>query len=340
MNEVVKYSNELHKINFSALGEAQQNILFTLLYEIKHQNTDFLELDIDKISELAEINTHNQGYFIELLNSLTRFQDLKFRYEINEHGDLRQEVIFPILETQIQNNKIFIKVSQGFRERFLLVNNAFTRYELAEFVSLSSKYTKTIYRYLKQFRHNGFWKINYSDFKELLGIPKSYKTCDIDKQIIKPTLKELQKERNLFDMKRTPFKNLKVKKIKGKGKGRGGAIETLEFTFTAENTDNKKTKAENKAIADLNAENAERKFSLQFSGKNIKNKDGEKWQIIEIKKAENGKINALMYLLTEPTKRQYFSFDSVEKLKELVETYDTENPKIQRNISGIFGDKK
>ena len=337
MNEVVKYSNELHKINFSALGEAQQNILFTLLYEIKHQNTDFLELDIDKISELAEINTHNQGYFLELLNSLTRFQDLKFRYEIDEHGNLRQEVIFPILETQIQNNKIFIKVSQGFRERFLLVNNAFTRYELAEFVSLSSKYTKTIYRYLKQFRHNGFWKINYSEFKELLGIPKSYKTCDIDKQIIKPTLKELQKERNLFDMKRTPFKNLKVKKIKGKGKGRGGAIETLEFTFTAENTDNKKTKAEKKEIADQRAENAERKFSQQFSGKKIKDNNGILWIIFSISQAENEKIIADMQRADDYNIRKNFNFDSLEKLKNLVEKYETENPKKERG--NLFGNQ-
>ena len=225
MNEIVKYSNELHRINFSALSEAQQNILFTLLYEIKHQNTDFLELDIIKISELADINTRNKDYFIELLNGLTHFQELKFRYEINEQGDLRQEVIFPMIETQLKNNKIFVKVSSGFRERFLLVNNEFTRYELAEFVSLSSKYTKTIYRYLKQFRNTGLWKIKYKDFKEILGIPSSYQTCNIETRIIKPAIKQLTQEKNLFDEKRIPFKNLKIKKIKGRGRGRGGIIE-------------------------------------------------------------------------------------------------------------------
>lgn len=254
MNEIVKYSNELHRINFSALSEAQQNILFTLLYEIKHQNTDFLELDIIKISELADINTRNKDYFIELLNGLTHFQELKFRYEINEQGDLRQEVIFPIIETQLKNNKIFVKVSSGFRERFLLVNNEFTRYELAEFVSLSSKYTKTIYRYLKQFRNTGLWKIKYKDFKEILGIPSSYQTCNIETRIIKPAIKQLTQEKNLFDEKRIPFKNLKIKKIKGRGRGRGGIIEALEFTFDKENTDNKKIKAEKKKIADQNSE--------------------------------------------------------------------------------------
>ena len=30
MNEVVKYSNELHELKFNSLNEAQQNVFFTL----------------------------------------------------------------------------------------------------------------------------------------------------------------------------------------------------------------------------------------------------------------------------------------------------------------------
>ena len=120
-----------------------------------------------------------------------------------------------------------IRVSQGFKERY--INSplkGWTRYELAEFVNLSGTYTKTIYRYLKQYRQTGRWCIRYDDFKELLGIPESYKAGNIDQRILKPIIKELSAERNLFDMRRTPFQKLSVRKFK-----KGREIETLEFTF-------------------------------------------------------------------------------------------------------------
>lgn len=308
MNEVVKYSNELHRVNFSALSEAQQNILFTLLYEIKHQNTDFLELDIIKISELADISTRNKSYFIELLNGLTRFQELKIRYEINEQGDLRQEVIFPMIETQLKNNKIFVKVSSGFRERFLLVNNEFTRYELAEFVSLSSKYTKTIYRYLKQFRNTGLWKIDYDEFKEILGIPSSYISTMIDKQIIKPAIKQLTQEKNLFDITRIPFKNLKYEKIKQSNK-----IKFLQFTFDKEiketNNKSKKNKSE------IQIEHIEPNLDL-YIGKLISTEFGNA-RITNVEK-HNNKLK-VTYSLTKSNEIKFELFNSIAELEREIE---------------------
>ena len=47
-----------------------------------------------------------------------------------------------------------------------------------------------------------------------------------------------------------------------------------------------------------------------------------------------------MFKISDYNIRQNFNFDSLEKLKNLVEKYEAENPKIQREISGIFGDKK
>ena len=47
---------------------------------------------------------------------------------------------------------------------------------------------------------------------ELLGIPDSYRATDIDRQILKPVIKQLSSEHTLFDQRRTPFKGLMVKK--------------------------------------------------------------------------------------------------------------------------------
>ena len=226
MNEVVKYSNELHELKFNSMNEAQQNVFFTILQQFRNTDGYTLELDFNKVFELAQI-ANSSSYRKEILDKLGRLQEFKFRYQINELGDLQQDVIFPSVRTDSKNRVLKIRVSEGFKERY--INSplkGWTRYELAEFVGLNGTYTKTIYRYLKQFRSSGRWRIRYDDFKELLGIPESYQSCDIDKRILKPTLKELSAERNLFDQRRTPFEKLVVKKHK-----KGREIEALEFCF-------------------------------------------------------------------------------------------------------------
>lgn len=226
MNEVVKYSNELHELKFNSMNEAQQNVFFTLLQQFRKASGDTLELDFNKLFELAQIS-QGTNYRKEILDKLGRLQEFKFRYEINELGDLRQDIIFPSIETDSKNKVLRIRVSQGFKDRYISSPlKGWTRYELAEFVGLSGTYTKTIYRYLKQFKSSGRWRIRYDDFKELLGVPEKYRASEIDKWILKPAIKELSAERNLFDMRRTPFEKLVVIKHK-----KGREIEALEFCF-------------------------------------------------------------------------------------------------------------
>lgn len=226
MNEVVKYSNELHELKFNSMNEAQQNVFFTLLQQFRKASCDTLELDFNKLFELAQIS-QGTNYRKEILDKIGKLQEFKFRYEINELGDLRQDVIFPSIETDSKNKVLRIRVSQGFKDRYISSPlKGWTRYELAEFVGLSGTYTKTIYRYLKQFKSSGRWRIRYDDFKELLGVPEKYRASEIDKWILKPAIKELSAERNLFDMRRTPFEKLVVIKHK-----KGREIEALEFCF-------------------------------------------------------------------------------------------------------------
>lgn len=226
MNEIVKYSNELHELKFNSLTEAQQNVFFTLLQQFRSTDGYMLELDFNRVFELAQI-AEGTNYRKEILDKLGRLQEFKFRFQVNDLGDLRQDMIFPSMEVDSRNKVLKIRVSEGFKDRYISSPlKGWTKYELAEFVGLSGTYVKTIYRYLKQFRQTGHWWIRYDDFKKLLGIPDSYRATDIDRQILKPSLKELSSERSLFNQRRTLFKGLVVKKIKN-----GKFIEALEFCF-------------------------------------------------------------------------------------------------------------
>lgn len=331
MNEVVKYHNDLNNISLGGLSENQINILFTLFAKVENKSTEILKFPINQIIELSGISTTNKDYLeATIFSQFDKLQNLKIRY--NDDDGTAQEVIFPRVHIDKKREFLSVRVSQAFAYIFNGLMNNFTKFELAEFVNLNGKYTKTIYRLLKQYRSTGIFKIEFEKFKEILDIPKSYQMCDIDQQILKPAIKELSSERSLFDQKRTPFKNLTYEK--GKTKGKGNKITHLIFKFTPENTDNKKQRAIKKESARLKKEQENQEFENQFYGKNFKYQNST-FLIYTIEKLEN-KINAKVENLR--TKEiQIISFKSIEQIQEQIEKYENEYPKKERpGLKKIF----
>ena len=130
----------------------------------------------------------------------------------------------------------------------------FTRFELNEFISLKSNYSKEIYRRLKQFKHTGIWKVHIDNFRELLNIPEKYRISEIDKKVFKISIEELNKY----------FDNFEIIKIK-----KGRKVEYLEFKFTPE----KKYRE--------NTVNSDDKLSIPDNSKKIEAAPKRKLRIVE-----------------------------------------------------------
>ncbi|RUK33390.1 replication initiation protein, partial [Campylobacter coli] len=77
----------------------------------------------------------------------------------------------------------------------------------------------TLYRLLKQFRTTVKAYFEWEEFSRIMKIPENYLQIDIDQRILKQAIKELSKERNLFDQFIVPFKNLAYEKEKTAGRG-------------------------------------------------------------------------------------------------------------------------
>lgn len=229
MNEVVKYHNDLNTLTLGGLTENQTNILFTIFASIKDKGTHEVHFDFNKIVELSGISTTNKKYLkTTVFSNFDKLQNLKIRYSTKEYD--AQEVIFPKVKVSKDKTKLSVKVSKEFAYIFNSLMNNFTRFELAEFVALEGKYTKTLYRLLKQFRTNGFMVMKWDKFTEIMDIPKNYEMHNIEKRILKPAVKRLSSEQNLFDQRRTPFKDLKYLKIRGQGRGR--PVCEIQFSFS------------------------------------------------------------------------------------------------------------
>ena len=240
--EVVKYHNDFNKVGLGAFNELEQNLLFGILVECRNKQDIEFELSADDLARFVKVrrNVTNDELFKMAFNLSKNFLKLDFRV-VKRDGNRICRGFFNLFDTllvcsiEFDNyeilEKIIIKVNPDFVYLINQLAEHFTQFELEEFIFLKGRYTKTLYRYLKQFRTTGIWRVSWDDFKMLLDIPKSYEMRDIEKRVLKPSVEQLQEPLNLFERARTPFKNLKYTKIKGKGRGRGGNVTHIEFTF-------------------------------------------------------------------------------------------------------------
>lgn len=262
MNEIVKYHNDLNKIRTNHFSEQDLNLFMIILSKIKEKSCNEVEIKFNEFENLCNRKLTRK----ELFNVMKELKDKIFKLDFTKITETQKEIQ---IETIHLFNKFMIHAvkdnpDDGWdnttnltRVEFVinplfkhLLNDLFqnfTRFELAEFIALNGKYTKTLYRLLKQYRKTGQIQMEWREFLYVMDIPKDYDICDIDKRILKPAIKELTKERNLFDIKRVPFKNLQYEKIKEKGfggRGQGGKVVGIKFTFMPETKEIETTKLE------------------------------------------------------------------------------------------------
>lgn len=241
----VYYDNKMNLLAFKDLEKVEANLFFSIVARAKEKGGEKLTLSFNEIAEFLEANYTNK----QLREMIIKGVDKVVRTAIKWENDEGIRIFTLFKEFLIPHNENYLTVS--INEPFLFIlnsfeNGGFTAFELAEFSSLSSKYTQTLYRLLKQFKKTGFRSIKWSDFLEIMDIPKSYQMCDIDKQILNPAIAELTQEANIFNQNNPIFKKLTYKKIRGTGRGR--PVEKIEFYFMPETNEPKEQKQNEKAL--------------------------------------------------------------------------------------------
>lgn len=268
MNEIVKYHNDFNKIKIPNLKELEQNLLMIILVSIKETKAGEKKIiDLETLQKAFmndfKNNTEIGKYLLSLRDS---FFKADFEILVKKENRVGVKYVnlfndFALLYDEPDDEKpkkewtnfveLELSVNPEFEYLINQLTSNFTRFELVEFIALSGKYTKTLYRLLKQFRSTGKARFEWEEFKRVMDIPENYQMCDIDKRILKPAIKELTKELNLFDYRyRMPFKNLEYTKEKAKtARGRGGKVIGITFTFKPENIELQKLENESKKIA-------------------------------------------------------------------------------------------
>lgn len=226
-NEVVKHHNDLNTIPMRNWTSEEMNFFFSILAKLKNKGTSVVEFNSEELKELARYSDWHLPRFQKIMENLgDHIASIRY-YERTSHS-FKIMNLFSVFEVKWNDDMSDLKARIGVTENYSYIvnklNAEFTSYELQEFTSIRSTYAKTMYRLLKQWRTVGKVEYKREELKTLLDTPSYYGPSEIDKNILKPVLREL----SMY------FNNLKVKKIKSNK--RGTPVIAYEFTFDAEKT--------------------------------------------------------------------------------------------------------
>ncbi len=228
MNEVVKYDSYMNSLKFTGFTTTDFNFLMLLCSKMRDKGTTEFSISFDEL---------------RLKTAYTRTSIQKFRADLERMNEklmrvtckLRTEtktimfVLFPTFEIDIEKQELIVAVNEKFKFILNELIKNFTRFDLNEFVKLDSKYSKSLYRLLKQFKSTGKLEINLNEFRMKMDIPSTYTNRDIMSKVINPVLAELKNY----------FQNLQCT-VKYEHK-RGKPVSGYIFIFTPEQTFPEKT---------------------------------------------------------------------------------------------------
>lgn len=227
-NEVVKHHNDLNTIPMRNWSGEEMNFFFSILAKMRDQGTKVVDFTGSELKELADYSDWNLPRFKKIMENLGEHIASIRYYERTSHS-FKIMNLFSLFEVNWNDDITSLSVRVGVTENYGYIINKldaeFTGYELQEFTSIRSTYAKTVYRLLKQWKTKGKREFSISEFKALLDTPDYYGPSEIDKNVLKPVLRELPQF----------FLGLKIKKVKANT--RGNPVQSYIFTWQAEKTE-------------------------------------------------------------------------------------------------------
>ncbi|MBS6535382.1 MAG: replication initiation protein [Peptoniphilus harei] len=220
---MVKFRNDFNSVALKNFTANELNLLLAISSKILNAGTRevrFTFLELKKMIKLSK-NYTNDEFAEEIINVNRKLLMLNFELT-NEDKDVIQFALFNAFITSKANKTLTVSVNSRFEFLLNELASNFTRFELEEFVAIKNIYAKECYRRLKQFKSTGYWRISIERFREILDIPESYRTSNINIRVLKP----IQKELSLY------FGNLNIVKVKSEDAG--NPITHLEFFFDKE----------------------------------------------------------------------------------------------------------
>ena len=359
MNEIVKYhkdfENKLVLKNFTA---SELNFLMAICTKVRDKKEDEVIFSFNELKNISNWTNKNDKDFIHSLEMTNKkLIELTFRFE-NEK-EIIMFVLFPTFH--IDKDEKTLKVAVNTKFAYLLNNlsNNFNWYQLKDFTSLKSKYSKLRYKELMLFKDTGYRIFKIEDFRKKLDIPEKYRMTHINEYVLKPIKEDLEHIFSNFEIVKIKngreiahirfnftYGNIKpveivenIEKVVSKNIGSAGELEQyFKTTFPGVNYSKKHKEVLEKLLKNNSLEYIKKYLSEQWeyvqNDKNILNKSAYFSKLILEEKAvyKNHLPADYEELKVEERNRNIESTNTITSLKDLVEK-DITDYEVRKNIT-------
>ncbi len=266
-NTYITYHNNANKVNLGKLSEREANLLFAIFQKLKDQGNTLIRFEPQDLKRMLNIDISNERLSEVVVKLWDSIKTADF-WKISEtETSIIQENYMLFSRCKIELNKPskdlkYLEIQLNDNYQYLLNNlgmGQYTSFNLLEFQRVRGKYAKTLYRLLKQYKSTGILSVEWTQFRELLDIPKDYEMPNIDQKVLTPSLKELRK---IY-----PFEHLSYKKERRNSHDKR-KVTHIDFYFEQlpqgktkqqKQTDKQRTKRDIKLVAwDINNQIAKR----------------------------------------------------------------------------------
>ncbi|WP_158652188.1 replication initiation protein, partial [Helicobacter felis] len=210
-NQVVIH-NDIYKVNLGKMGAREINLLFSLFNRLKDQQDTCIYFTPKEVKEMMDAPKINNKDLLKAVEALWKNVKTANFWEIARYIEDGEELVaktnrflfrdFTIAMNKEETRLHHIEVGVNAPYYLHLLNDLsanFTTFQLKTFLSLRSKYAKSLYRLLVRFedvRKNGMcemttYRNDFKGFKEFMGIPANMRTGMIEERILKSACREL-----------------------------------------------------------------------------------------------------------------------------------------------------
>ncbi|AFX90412.1 replication initiation protein [Helicobacter pylori] len=270
----ITYHNNANKVNLGKLSEREANLLFAIFQRLKDQGNTLIRFEPQDLRRMLGIKISYDNLTRTARSMWNKIKTADF-WEVRdiivngrECVSEKNYMLFQVCEIVSDKETrefLYMDIQLNTGYNYLLNNlgmgGQYTSFKLLEFQRVRGKYAKTLYRLLKQYKSTGILSVEWSQFKELLDIPKDYEMRNIDQKVLTPSIKELHK---IY-----PFEHLSYKKERRSHDKR--KVTHIDFYFEQlPKGENKKQKQADKQRAQRDIKLVAWDINNQISKRNAK----------------------------------------------------------------------
>ena len=192
-NKLVKKSNDLITARYE-LSLIEQKLVLTLISMINQDDEDFHQYRFYIRDFFELVNDASKENYTYIRNTFENLLKTTLKIQLDTGWLLCNWISSAEL-----NYEGFVDISfdPKLKPYLLKLKECFTTYQLKNILFLKSQYSIRIYELLKQFESTGIKTMSIEELKDILKVPLSYTTGDINRSILKPAQKELKEHTDI-----------------------------------------------------------------------------------------------------------------------------------------------